>query len=213
MSSMQKITFIIKSQQGSMIVMAMIVLVLLTVIGISASTTSTTEVQISTNAVLHNIAFYTADSGIEVGRAVLNNIKMADGGSWDLLLAAENLCSACRVANGLDNCTDCYEITETTCADCYALDNLIGDAGRRVGPAVFTLFIQDNDDLDGNNLVDSDDTVLMTATLVSPYRNATATISTTVRGGGEAYAQEHYNAGSSGEAFLESETASNNVRW
>jgi len=61
--------------------------------------------------------------------------------------------------------------------------------------------------------VDSDDTVFLTSTLVEPYRNATATINTSVRGGGEAYAQEHYNAGSSGEAAAESETASTNVRW
>ncbi len=210
---MQKITSIINNQQGSLIVIAMIVLVLLTIVGITATTTSTTEVQISTNAMLHNIAFYTADSGIAAGRAVLNNIKIADAGSWDLLLTQENLCDACRVTNGLDGCTDCYELTKTSCADCFALDNLIGDAGRRVGPAAFTLSIEDNDDLDGNDQVDSDDTVFMTATLVSPYRNATATISTTVHGGGAAYAQEHYNAGSSGEAALESEAASDNVRW
>ncbi len=196
-----------------MIIIAMIILVLLTVIGITDTTTSITEVQIATNAVLHNIAFYTADSGIEAGRAALNNIKIGDAGSWDLLLAEENLCKACKVANGIDGCTDCYELTKTTCANCYALDDIIGDVGRRVGPAAFTLSIEDNDDLDGNTEVDSDDTVFLTSTLVSPYRNATATISTTVRGGGEAYAQEHYNAGSSGEAALESEAASANVRW
>jgi len=84
---------------------------------------------------------------------------------------------------------------------------------RTVGPATFTLAIEDNDDLDGNDEVDSDDTIFLTSTLELPYRNATATISTTVHGGGEAYAQEHYNAGSSGEAAAESETASTNVRW
>jgi len=34
-----------------------------------------------------------------------------------------------------------------------------------------------------------------------------------VRGGGEAYAQEHYNAGSSGEAAVESAAASTKTRW
>ena len=80
---MQKITSITNNQQGSVIIMAVIVLALLTVIGISATNTSTTEVQVSTNAVLHNIAFYTADSGIEAGRAALNNIKIADAASWE----------------------------------------------------------------------------------------------------------------------------------
>ena len=83
---MQKITSITNNQQGSVIIMAVIVLAMLSIIGIAATSTSTTEVQVSTNAMLHNIAFYTADSGIEAGRAALNNLKMADAGSWDVLL-------------------------------------------------------------------------------------------------------------------------------
>ncbi len=63
--------------------------------------------------------------------------------------------------------------------------------------------------------MDSDNTVFLTSELVTPYRNATATISTTVRGGGEAYAQEHYNASSSGESAVESEEVNTDggPRW
>ena len=206
---MPRITEIINNEQGSMIVVAVIILVLLTVIGIAATNTSTTEVQISANAVLHNIAFYTADSGIEAGRAALNNIKIEDAGNWDKLLfnidAADEDKVSVKVA-GVDCVPD----------PCWTLNDIIDQntpGGRTVGPATYTLTVVDNDDLDGNDEVDSDDTVFLTSTLVSPYRNATATISTTVRGGGEAYAQEHYNASSTGEAGAESETASANVRW
>jgi len=207
MSLMQKITSIINNQQGSVIVMAVIILVLLTVIGISATNTSTTEVQVSTNAVLHNIAFYTADSGIAAGRAALNEIKIADAGSWDRLLF--NLDAAVEDKKSIKwNGFDCAPNL------CWTLNDIMDAAGgRTVGPAAFTLAIEDNNDLDGDDEVDSDDTIFLTSTLVSPYRNATATIRTSVRGGGEAYAQEHYNAGSSGEAAAESETASANVRW
>ena len=204
---MQKITSIINNEQGSVIVMAVVILVLLTVIGISATNTSTTEVQVSTNAVLHNIAFYTADSGIAAGRAALNEIKIADAGSWDRLLFNLDAADVDKKSikwNGVD------------CAPnlCWTLNDIMDAAGgRTVGPATFTLAIEDNNDLDGDDEVDSDDTIFLTSTLVSPYRNATATIRTSVRGGGEAYAQEHYNAGSSGEAAAESETASANVRW
>lgn len=206
---MQKITSIINNQQGSVIIIAMIILVLLTVIGISDTTTSTTEVQIATNAVLHNIAFYTADSGIEAGRAALNSIKIEDAGSWDNLLFNRNAADEDKVSikiGGLDCTPD----------PCWTLNDIIDQiepGGRTVGPATFTLTVEDNDDLDGNDEVDSDDTVFLTSTLAAPYRNARATIKTTVRGGGEAYAQEHYNAGSSGEAALETEAASANVRW
>ena len=199
---MQKITSITNNQQGSVIIMAVIVLAMLSIIGIAATSTSTTEVQVSTNAMLHNIAFYTADSGIEAGRAALNNLKMADAGSWDLLLrnmATDPPGTEVITWNGVD-CTTLNEVIDA-------------DGGRAVGPAAFSLTIEDNNDLDKNTEVDSDDTIFLTSTLVAPYRNATATIRTSVQGGGEAYAQEHYNAGSSGEAKSESETAAANVRW
>jgi len=200
---MQKTTSIINNEQGTVIIMAIIVLVLLTVIGISATNTSTTEVQISTNAVLHNIAFYTVDSGIEVGRAVLNNIKLADSGNWDNLLF-----------NASDPPPSVPRIITWNGVDCTTLDEIIdAEGGRTVGPTAFTLTIEDNDDLDGDPLVDTDDTVFLTSQLVAPYRNATATIRTSVRGGGTAYSQEHYDASSSGEAALESEGVSTSVRW
>ena len=206
---MQKMTSIVNNQQGSVIVIAMVILVLLTIIGIAAINTSTTEVQISINALLHNIAFYTADSGIEAGRAALNNIKIEDAGSWDKLLF--NIDAA-------DEDKESIQVGGLDCVPnpCWSLDDVIDQIdpdGRRVGPATYTLSIGDNDDLDGNDEVDSDNTIFLTSTLVSPYRNATATISTTVRGGGQVYSQEHYDAGSTGEAVLESETASANVRW
>jgi len=199
---MQKITSITNNQQGSVIIMAIIILAMLSIIGIAATSTSTTEVQVSTNAMLHNIAFYTADSGIAAGRATLNNVKMADAGSWDVLLR-----------NQATNPPGTEVITWNG-VDCTTLNEIIdADGGRTVGPAAFSLTIEDNNDLDNNDEVDSDDTIFLTSTLVTPYRNATATIRTSVQGGGEAYAQEHYNAGSSGEAKAESETAVADVRW
>jgi hypothetical protein len=192
---MQKITSTINNPQGSVIVIAMVVLVLLTIIGITATNTSTTEMQITTNALLHNIAFYTADSGIAAGRATLNNIKIVDKGAWDILLR-----------NLTVNPDDAQEVITWKGTNCTTLDEIISaDGGRTVGVAAFTLFLEDNDDLDDNWSTDSDDTVILTATGFIQDRNATATIRTTVRGGGEDDAQEHYNAGSSGHAIGESE--------
>ena len=187
-----------------MIIIAVIILAMLSIIGIAATNTSNTEMKITTNALLHNTAFYTADSGIAAGRATLNNVKMADAGSWDVLLR-----------NQATNPPGTEVITWNG-VECTTLDNIIdadGGGGRTVGPATFSLTIEDNNDLDNNDEVDSDDTIFLTSTLVAPYRNATATIRTSVQGGGEAYAQEHYNAGSSGEAKAESETAAADVRW
>ena len=214
---MLKITSIIKNQQGSVIVVAMIILVSLTIIGISATNMSTTEVQVSTNALLHNIAFYAADSGIETGRAALNIIKIGDAASWDNLLfnidaAADALQERPVKKRDLVACAP-DEFCDCSPNLCYTLNDIIDQipGGQSVGQATFTLMVIDNDDLDGNIQVDTDDTVLLTST--ATYRNATVTIETIVRGGGEAYAQEHYNAGSSGDTVSESVAVTANVRW
>ena len=57
----------LKEEDGSVLVIALILLVLLTVIGISASTTSEVELQIAGNEKFHKMAFYAADGGTETG--------------------------------------------------------------------------------------------------------------------------------------------------
>jgi len=199
---MQKITLITNNQQGSVIIMAVIILALLSIIGIAATNTSSTEVKISTNGLLHNMAFYTADSGIAAGRATLNNLKMADRGSWDVLLFNLGAADADK------------QIISWNGVDCYTLNDIIdADGGRTVGRATFTLAIEDNDDRDGNDEVDSDDTVLLTSTV--SYLGSNITIEATVQGGagGGPYAMENYDAGSTGEASAESAVPDSVQRW
>ena len=59
-----KATF--KNNNGSVMVAAMLILVLLTIIGISATTMSNSELNITSNAQLHKMAFFTAESGWHV---------------------------------------------------------------------------------------------------------------------------------------------------
>jgi len=199
---MQKTTAIINNQQGSIITMALILLALLTIIGIASINTSTTERKLTTNALLHNMAFYAADAGIEAGRAALNNLKIADRGSWDVLLSNPSAAPDQKVplSCGSNNC--------------YSLNEVIdAGGGRTVGPTVFSLTIEDNNDRDNNNTVDTDDTVLLTST--AGYRGSVITIEAMVRagGGGAAYAQEHYDAASTGMASAESAVIGSDVRW
>jgi len=56
---------ILKNENGSMIVIVLMILVMVTILGLSATTISTTEVQISTNALLYQRMFFTAEPGIE----------------------------------------------------------------------------------------------------------------------------------------------------
>jgi Tfp pilus assembly protein PilX len=60
---MMEIKPIIKNEKGSVIIFALMVLVLLTIIGMVATRTSNTELNITANSQLHKMAFYAAESG------------------------------------------------------------------------------------------------------------------------------------------------------
>jgi uncharacterized protein YycO len=66
----------IDNQRGSALVVALLMLVVLTLIGISATTTTTFELQIATNDKLFKSAFYAADGATEMcGEVIEQNIE------------------------------------------------------------------------------------------------------------------------------------------
>jgi Tfp pilus assembly protein PilX len=184
----------LRNEEGSVLIITVLVLVLLVVIGITATRTTTTELQISGNEKVHKIAFYAAEAGVEVGRTILNELKLADSGNWDNLLAANDLVGQTA---GITNLNDLIDET----------------ADRDVGQASFSLQVRDNNDLDGSTVVDTDNIIVLTST--GTFRRARVDIEAIVRydGGGDQYAQEHYDSDSSGRAARETTEASNNIRW
>ena len=52
------------NEEGSVLLVALLIMVLLTLIGIAATTTTNIELEISGNEKTHKIAFYRADSGV-----------------------------------------------------------------------------------------------------------------------------------------------------
>ncbi len=177
-----------------MIVIVLLILALLTVISITSTHNATTEFDISTNLLLHKIAFYAADSGIEAGRAALNELKSDDSGNWDNLLGGNQFVWNSQEVITLDDVIDT-------------------EGGRNVGLATFTLQMSDNDDLDGNNQVDTDNIIILTCT--GSYRNAQSQIEVSVRyiGAGDQFAQEHYDTASTGVARGENSDVAQNLRW
>lgn len=177
----------IKAQEesGSALAIALMLLVVLTFMGASSIMTSNLDLQIAANEKMYMKTFYAADTGIQTGCAALNDLKAADSGNWDSVLAG------------------------TQDLNAY-IDGL---GGRNVGLASFTLQVSDNDDFDDNLLVDSDNIIILTST--AQYRNSRVQIEAVVRytGGGDQYAQEHYDAASSGTAAQESVTVTNAQRW
>jgi PilX N-terminal len=92
---MVKMISILKKEDGSVIVAALLILVLLTIIGISAVSTSNTELNITSNAQLHKMAFFMAESGWHV---------MADWLDDEYPLPTQNLGTDNWMAfDGIDN--------------------------------------------------------------------------------------------------------------
>ena len=192
---------ILRNERGSVLAIGLLVLALLTIIGISATTTTMTDIQIAGNEKIQSMAFYAADAGIEAGRAALNALKVADGGNWDNLLS---------------NTPFTWQDSDGNDVSVSTLNQVLNVAGgRSVGPenCTFALEIRDNNDLDGNNQVDTDDIIYLTST--GRYLSARVQIETQVRysGGGDQYVQEHYGIDSSGVADRESGTVAAEQRW
>ena len=145
---------------------------------------------IAVNDQLNKMMFYTADAGVEVGRQVINVLKAADPAAWDRLL--QGLSFTWRDSSGnpitVSNLNQAIDATST----------------RQVGLGTFSLQVSDNDDLDGNPLVDTDDMVVLTSTGSGP--NAQAQVRVTVRytGPADSYAQENYDSRKSGANSNES---------
>jgi len=194
-----------KKEEGSVLVVALLILVLLTIIGIAATRTGEIDLKISGNEKVHKTAFYAAEAGIEVGRAVLNDLKFADAGSWD------NLLNATQFTWQGQNVTS---VASGNPAGDMIIDAVIDASGNRnVGDASYNLGVRDNVDLDGNTLVDTDNTIILTST--ASFGNAQARVEAIVRytGGGDQYAQEHYDTDSSGVAAGEGTGVTQNKRW
>ncbi|MBN1932203.1 MAG: pilus assembly PilX N-terminal domain-containing protein [Desulfobacterales bacterium] len=80
---MQQVKIVLKNEKGSTIVISLMILVLLTVIGISATHTSTVETLISTNDLFNKITFYAAESGWQISVNWLDSqypLSTIDGG-------------------------------------------------------------------------------------------------------------------------------------
>jgi len=79
---MQQISSILKNDEGSLIVIVLMILVMVTILGLTATTVSRTEVQISTNELISQRMFFTADSGIEHAQRMLHTqIASANAGT------------------------------------------------------------------------------------------------------------------------------------
>ena len=158
------------------------ILVLLTIIGISASNISVTEVQIATNSLLYERAFYTAESGLEHAKELLkapfvqqNAFKVATGVTpdWDFAIAG-------ATASGFDGGVDWINTT--------------------LAGVSYTVTVYNNTDDIGGATDDTDERVFIRSVARGP-RGALCRVETLLDGSSTAlaitgdYAQEGSGAG------------------
>jgi len=92
---MKRYTAVLTNQEGATMVAAILILALLTIIGFAASNQSTTEVKVSTNNLIYEQTFYTAEAGLTHAKELLrvpfveqNAVILAAGGTgnWNFAL-------------------------------------------------------------------------------------------------------------------------------
>lgn len=132
-----KVKHIIGDQSGMALVIALVMLLALTVLGISAITSSTIELQIASNERFAAEALALADSGIEVLLLDLlydyeTDGKWSNSGLWTLSSGVEDAaCPACPLTNIF---ASDYPPLDSEWGDPYDAANLTGSIGNSVDP-------------------------------------------------------------------------------
>jgi len=94
-SFIKKTKYILHNENGSIIVVALMLLALLTVLGLSAINTSTTERHLAVNTLLYERAFYASEAGFEHAKGLLRipfiaqnqaNMALGNQASWSFVL-------------------------------------------------------------------------------------------------------------------------------
>ena len=107
---MKNMTAIVKNEQGSVLVMAILILVLLTILAFTAMRTSTIERQIAGNELLHQKYFFSAEAGVDHAVKLLEQpfvavnaplVRSGATASWDFAFLGAD-----RVAGGGDDASD-----------------------------------------------------------------------------------------------------------
>ena len=151
---MKTISNHLNNDRGSVIIAALMMLALLTIIGFAATNMSTTELSISTNALLYERAFFTAEAGLQRAKESLrtqfddfNNAQIASGLQpvWDFALNGAGGFPVPAMDSELG-----YEAVEFISAD-------------TLNGVSYRVRFWDNDDGDGSRLADVDGKIYVRA--------------------------------------------------
>ena len=171
---MKTIPYHLTNDRGSVIVAALMMLALLTIIGFAATNMSSTELDISTNSLLYERAFYTAEAGLERAKESLrapfidqNKAQIASGGEGDWSFA-------------LDGSLDGYNAAVTDPELGFPV--VLWVANDDLNGVSFSVRIWDNNDGDGDMTADVDGLIYVRADAVETARGGRCSIEELVEG-------------------------------
>lgn len=193
---MQTVCYHLNSERGSVIVAAMMILALLTIIGIAANNMSITELNISTNSLLYERAFYTAEAGLERAKESLrarfvdqNKAQIASGGKGDWSFALNGSLA------GYGEAVNDPEL---------GLPAVLWIASDNLNGVIFSVRIWDNDDGDSDQKSDADGLIYVRTDAVESVRGGRCSIEELVEGssiGGPLSGYTAQEGGGSGKVF------------
>lgn len=188
------------NDRGSVIVAALMILALLTIIGFAATNMSTTELNISTNSLLYERAFFTAEAGLQRAKESLrtqfddfNGAQIAGGLQpvWTFALNGSTFTSPVTDSElGI-------EVVEFISAD-------------TLNGVTYRVRFWDNDDGDGNRLADVDGKIYVRSDATGPAtRGGRCTIEELVEGsatGGNISGYTAQEGAGSGKVYTSNDT-------
>ena len=187
---MHRIKYLCNNQNGSVIVVTIMVLALLTILGISSIKTSTTEQHLATNTLLYERAFYAAEAGFEHAKGVLKvpyteqnqgNIALGNPGNWSFVLNGSG------VILGLDAAEDCEPLDAGgNCAGGDGVGDFEGGVQllqAELDGVSYTVSVWNNDDRasGGTPTSDTDGRIIVRTVAVGP-RGATCILESLIEG-------------------------------
>jgi hypothetical protein len=194
----------LNNDNGSIIVATLMILALLTIIGFAATNMSTTELNISTNSLLYERAFYTAEAGLQHAKESLrapfvdqNRATIASGNTGDWSFALDGSLAGYNAA--ADDPND--DLPGVPIVRWIQEDNLNG--------VRYSVRIYDNNDGDGDLTQDDDGLIFVRADAWEPVRGGRCSIEELVRGtstGGETSGYTAQEGAGSGKVYTSNDS-------